>query len=355
MIPPRPSGTRSTTAFLSAIALAMVLSGCGPTDPYTPFDTAPTGTALAMTESWKAVRDQTPLDEIPSDAAWARPLFSDILQLGPWQEGAREQPAGLDTSWAGFTAFEGTRAAVTGIDSVLDKPGHIRTAAGLLDGAFRRWPVHFQDAPIPHIDFACTGFNYSVFPTPDLLLIGSEFFIGPDHPAVQSLPPHLYPRYMQERMVPEHLAGDALRGWLLVHFQEDHYPRQGQLAEELLYWGKVLFVARCLAPDLPAHDLLDYTAEEWAWLQAHEMQVWMELRKDEFLYTTRRMDIQKWTADAPFTKAGNIPQDSPDRIGWYIGLRWVEDYVRRHPDITLAQLMDRHDVLPFLQAYRPAS
>ena len=56
---------------------------------------------------------------------------------------------------------------------------------------------------------------------------------------------------MQERMVPEHLVADALRGWLLVQFQQGHYPAQGQLSQELLYWGKVLFIARCIAPELP--------------------------------------------------------------------------------------------------------
>ena len=67
------------------------------------------------------------------------------------------------------------------------------------------------------------------------------------------------------------------------------------------------------------------------------------------------MDIQRWVADAPFTKAGDVPQDSPDRLGWYMGLRWVEDYMARQANTTLPGLMTQKDVLPFLQAYRPGS
>ena len=88
---------------------------------------------------------------------------------------------------------------------------------------------------------------------------------------------------------------------------------------------------------------------------ANERSVWSELRTEEMLYTRRRMDVQRWTSDAPFTKAGAVPQDSPDRLGWFIGMRWVEDFMARRTDLDLPELMAQEDVLPFLQAYRPGS
>jgi len=286
---------------------------------------------------------------------WEPLLIMDILQLGSWPPRNEGEYAALDSAWKGFTSFEGTRVAINGIDSALAQTGRIETARKQLQAALGRWSQHFPESPIPNLDFAYTGYNYSVYPTNELLMVGCEFFIGADHPAVKGLPPHIYPRYVQERMIPEHMVGDALRGWLLVHFQNDHYPRQGRLADELLYWGKVLFLSRCLAPEVPPYDLLDFTKEEWEWIKAHEMQVWIELRKEEFLYTTQHMDIQRWVADAPFTKAGAVPQESPDRLGWYMGLRWVEDFMRRHPEMGLPELMAQKDVLPFLQSYRPGS
>jgi len=282
-------------------------------------------------------------------------LVDDILQLGPWPPADGERKSLLDSAWSTFTAFKGTRVGVRGIDSTLAEPGTLDRAEEQLSNAFGRWRVHFPDDPVPTLDLGYTGFNFSVYPTDELLLIGCEFFIGADHPAVRELPPSVYPRYMQERMVPEHLVGDALRGWLLVHFQDGHYDPQGRLADELLYWGKVLYIARCLAPDVPPHDLLDWTREEWDWAVTNERSIWTELRQEDMLYTRRRMDIQRWTADAPFTKAGSVPQDSPDRLGWYMGLRWVEDLMVRRTDLDLQELMAQQDVLPFLQAYRPGS
>ncbi|MBK12340.1 MAG: hypothetical protein CL849_02290, partial [Crocinitomicaceae bacterium] len=80
-----------------------------------------------------------------------------------------------------------------------------------------------------------------------------------------------------------------------------------------------------------------------------------ELRREEVLYNRNKMDIKRWPSDAPFTKAGAIPQESPDRLGWVIGLRWVEDLMARRTELDLQGLMDQQEVLPFLQAYRPGS
>lgn len=342
--------------WLLLLAPAILLfPGCSESDPYTPHARPVIKTAISSSSSWSKVATGAPPVAGTLEEGWERALLTEILQLGPWPPADSAGSAALDSLWHGFTTFEGTRMAISGIDSALARPGHLEASREQLLDAFGRFAQHFPETPLPNLDFAYTGFNYSAYPTPELLLIGCEFFLGADHPAVRGLPPQIYPRYMQERMVPNHLPGDALRGWLLVHFQGDHYPRQGRLADELLYWGKVLFTARCLAPDIAPWDLLDFTPEEWAWIQTHEMQVWIELRQEEFLYTSKRQDIQRWVADAPFTKAGAVPQDSPDRLGWYMGMRWVEDFMRRHPEMTLPQLMQQRDVLPFLQSYRPGS
>ena len=341
---------------VASLFALLLFAGCeGQRGDYDRFDVPPSGEPIGVTESWRTVLDHDPLPAPDSaDAAWA-PLVSDILQLGPWPTERPFDRAPLDSAWSAFTAFEGTRAGVRGIDSVLAETRTLNRASDRLRDAFGRWPALFPGQSAPDLDFAYTGFNYSVYPTDELLLIGCEFFLGAQHPAVLGLPPTLYPRYMQERMVPDHLVGDALRGWLLVHFQDTHYDRNGRLAEELLYWGKVLYIARCLSPEMEPHHLMDWTQSEWEWAEANERAIWSELRQEDILYTRRRMDIQRWTADAPFTKAGAVPQESPDRLGWFMGLRWVEDLMARQTDLDLPGLMAEQEVLPFLQAYRPGS
>ena len=342
-------------AFPKWLALLLLLGCTHEKGDYERFNIQPTAIEITTTDTWKSVLNQDPLaNASDADPAMGH-LIRDILKLGPWPPQDQIQQTLLDTAWSSFIHFEGTRIGVEGIDSILATPGGLSRGLNQLSDAFGRWRVHFPNAPVPSIDLAFTGFNYSVYPTDELLLIGCEFFLGAEHPSVRSLPPAIYPRYMQERMVPEHLVGDALRGWLLVHFQDQHYDPQGRLAEELLYWGKVLYLARCLAPDIPTHILLDWTPDEWNWAVKNERTLWTELRQEAVLYNRNKMDIQRWTSDAPFTKAGSIPQESPDRIGWFIGLRWVEDLMTRRTEMDLPSLMNQQEVLPFLQAYRPGS
>ena len=338
-------------------AFGAFLMGCQiESGDYTRFAVQPIGPELTTGSPWVSVLNAEPLPPHPASTDPAlKPLLEDILQLGPWPPENPEERRDLDSAWQGFVTFEGTRSAVQGIDSLLFQTEVLSKAEKQLSRAFGRWQSHFPSAPVPELALAYTGYNYGVYPTDDLLLVGCEFFIGPKHPAVRGLPPTVYPGYMQARMMPEHLIPDALRGWLLVHFQDKHYDPQGQLADELLYWGKVLYLARCLAPDIPPHHFLDWTEAEWNWAQSHERQVWSELRQETFLYTRRRTDIQRWVVDGPFTKAGNVPQDSPDRLGWYMGMRWVEDFMSRKKDLDLPGMMAQKDVLPFLQAYRPNS
>lgn len=342
-------------AFPIWLALLLIAGCTHEKGDYERFRVPPAAMDITVTDTWKSVLHQDPLP-IASEAEPALdPLIRDILKLGPWPPKDKIQHTLLDTAWSTFIHFEGTQIGVHGIDSILAKPGKLDLGLNQLSDAFGRWRAHFPNAPVPAIDLAFTGFNYSVYPTDDLLLIGCEFFLGAEHPSVRSLPPTIYPRYMQERMVPDHLVGDALRGWLLVHFQDQHYDPQGRLSEELLYWGKVLYLTRCFAPDIPPHALLNWTPEEWNWAVKHERTLWTELRREEVLYNRNKMDIQRWTSDAPFTKAGAIPQESPDRLGWFIGLRWVEDLMARRTELDLQGLMHQQEVLPFLQAYRPGS
>ena len=330
-----------------------MLTSCGEPDPYALFDRPPGAGDCTPSASWEQVRDGRALSATDAASGWQETVVTDILNLGPWPPANATEAGALDAAWSGFTRFEGTRIAMGGIDTVLHRSGALEQARQTLCDAFGRLTQHFPSAPQPRLDFAYTGFNYSAYPTDTLLVIGCEFFIGADHAAVQGVPPNIYPRYMQERMVPEHLAGDALRGWLLVHFQDEHYPGQGRLAEELLYWGKVLYIMEQCMPDVPKADLLDWTPEAWAWAEAHERDIWLELQPQDALFDTDRTQFGKWFNEGPFTRYGAIPQDSPDRLGAYMGWRMVSDFMEKHPEVDLAALMEVTDINPVVKAYRP--
>lgn len=283
---------------------------------------------------------------------WAA-YFEHVLQLGAWgsDEGKTTKMDSLTDAFYVFCRHESTRLALAAIDSIVVP--ELAHAEHSLGEAFARFSVHFSEATTPEVFWMYSGFNFSGYPMDELMGVGLEFYLGGDHPVIVGLPRSIYPRYAQRRMKPEHLVSDALRGWLLVHFQRDYHPGRSTTAAEILYWGKVLFIARAIAPDLSLEQILNWDEPELQWAQSHELAVWIQLRKKEILYSKRAADTQRWVRDAPFTAAGAVPQESPDRLGWYMGLRWVEDYMSQNPSASLQELLDEKEVLPFLQSYRP--
>lgn len=221
-----------------------------------------------------------------------------------------------------------------------------------LERAIQRFHHFFPEEPVPGVVWMNSGFNFAVYPTEEHLAIGLDWFLGPEHPIVSTLAPHMFPQYMRERMRPDLIPATALRGWLLVHFSDPWY-RTERCVDELLYWGKVMFILEQCLPEVPSHMLLDWTAEDWAWAAAHERDIWMELQPQDALFSADRLEFGRWFSEGPFTRIRAIPQDSPDRLGAYMGWRMVREYMRANPQTPFSELMAMTDYGPIIKAYRP--
>ena len=121
-----------------------------------------------------------------------------------------------------------------------------------------------------------------------------------------------------------------------AHFSDPWY-RTDRCVDELLYWGKVLYIMEQCMPDAPKADLLDWTPEAWVWAEAHERDIWLELQPQDALFDTDRTQFGKWFNEGPFTRYGAIPQDSPTGSA-YMGWRMVSDFMDKHPEVDLAAL-----------------
>lgn len=221
-----------------------------------------------------------------------------------------------------------------------------------LDEAFRRYRYFFPNDSLPEVVFMNSGFNYGVWPTETHLGIGLDFFIGADHPLVEPLDPTIFPAYTKEKMRAELLVPDALRGWLLVHFQNRCYSDE-TLVESVLYYGKMMYLLELMLPEEAPYRLMDYTPEQLEWVRENERNIWVSFSDQEILYERRKFEMNRWVHDAPFTRAADLPQDTPARVGMWIGWQMVKDYMQRNPEVTPDEMLSIQDPLTFLNAYRP--
>jgi hypothetical protein len=98
---------------------------------------------------------------------------------------------------------------------------------------------------------------------------------------------------------------------------------------------------------------MDWSTESWQWATDNERQVWLELQPQSELFETNRMEFGRWFNEGPFTRAASIPQESPDRLGAWIGWQMVQDFMADHPEMLLSELIALTDPVPVLKSYRP--
>lgn len=270
----------------------------------------------------------------------------EILRIGAYDE--------LQTAQAlqDFSSNDEIRAIDEAIDSISGSPSFLPQQLKDLHRAFNRFEFFFPEERRPQVYCMNSGFNHAVYPIPGALGIGLEWYLGSEHPITQSLPPHLFPQYMRERMDRRFLVSSAFRGWLLVHFSQSWYLTN-RCADEMIFWGKMLFIMEKCFPKMEKHLLLDWSEEDWLWAQENEQAIWLELQPQRELFNTNRMEFGRWFNEGPFTRAAGIPQESPDRLGAYMGWRMASDYMRKNPDATLRDLLIITDPTPIIKAYRP--
>ncbi|MBL7940137.1 MAG: hypothetical protein JNL43_12315 [Flavobacteriales bacterium] len=269
-----------------------------------------------------------------------RIYIEDILQGAPLEDPRLTLVLGRfvnDPDWSS------TQHAV---DSVL---GDLEPQRLQFEEAFRRLKVLFPDSLVPRVITFNSGFNYGIYPTDSVLGVGTEWFIGKDHPVIGYLAPDAFPQYVKDRMRPEMLVPSAIKGWLLVHYTRD--IAGADVLTNLVEAGKVLALLDALLPDVPPAQKFAFSEEQYAWCEANEYNVWKEIVAKDQLFSKSAEDIGRLMNDGPFTNG--YPRESPGHIGEWIGYRMVTAYMKDDPKITFEQLFALDDPREILQHYKP--
>lgn len=267
-----------------------------------------------------------------------------ILQLGP----ARDTST-VDVLQRFMQEMEPMMLA---IDSTSGTSGTLeRESAALLDG-LKRLSIVDPATRIPNVIWMPSGFNFAVYPGDGWVGIGVDWFLGPSHPLLQQLPPAKFPAYRLARMRHDWMASEALKGWLLVEHQRQ-IPPSTRAVDLWLYWGKIMHLSAKCMPDVSPAQWMNWTEEEWAWAVENERSAWGEMKPQARLFSDTPREVMRWFQEGPFTKAGRIPQESPDRLGIFLGWRAVEAAMEAHPEWTTQDLLKLQDPTEVLQAYRP--
>lgn len=218
-----------------------------------------------------------------------------------------------------------------------------------LEKAFAHFRFYFPDDSIPVIFTFQSGFNYKIVPNDTLLGIGLEWYIGSDNNLIKRLSPQAFPLYEKENMEPDYLVVDAVKGFLKVKFQDK--LKMEDLLSVMVFYGKIMYLTDAMLHNKSNAQKMNYTEDKWNWCVDNEKEIWIFLAKNNLLFESEMREITKWVNNGPFTNG--LPQESPSRVGIWMGWQMVKQFMENNPKINLRQMMDMEDNSLFLNNYKP--
>lgn len=200
---------------------------------------------------------------------------------------------------------------------------------------FRHLKFHIPDGKQPkNIVFLNSLFRSGVFCTENEIGIGMEWFLGDSNRVIQKLDPQTFFAWMKEGMDEVYLERDVITGWVETHYVD---PAEGALAEHMIRWGKVLYLTEAAYPHFEENIILRYSKDDYKWALDNEYQFWKYLVDEKLLFKIDERTTNNMVGEGPFTP-GLPDQESPDRLGQFLGYRMVKNYMNNN-EITVEEML----------------
>jgi gliding motility-associated lipoprotein GldB len=274
-------------------------------------------------------------------------FYSDYLQL--------LQVGGHDTSYFKTLHEVFVNQAYGDLKHDVDAvyPGDMAKQNAELTDAYKHIKYYFPQTSLPKVYAFFSGFKAQTTIGNDYIGIGLDMFLGTNsrfYPALIETFPH----YVSRRFTPDNIAPRVVEAIA----REDMFVESDNdksLLSKMIYNGKILYFMDQVLPDVADSTKIGYTDKQIKWCKSFEPQIWGYFLEQNLLYQTDYSKIQTYLNEAPFTPELGSNNESAPKLAVWTGWQIVKEYMDRHPEITLPQLMADNDAQKILNdsKYRP--
>jgi gliding motility-associated lipoprotein GldB len=219
--------------------------------------------------------------------------------------------------------------------------GDISQLKAEFEQAFKNVKSYYPQFKEPKIQTVITGFANDMYVSDSLIIIGLDYFIGPEATfRPNDLPNYILERYQKEFIVPSILL-------ILSEKFNKTDVRDKTLLAEMIYYGKAYYFTSRVLPCTNDSLLIGYSGEEIEEVNENEDIIWASLLHNKVIYETDHEMKKKFIGERP--KVHEIGEKCPGRIGTWIGWEIVESYMKTHDDTSLQQIMSNGDAKAIFQ------
>ena len=212
---------------------------------------------------------------------------------------------------------------------------------------FSRLHYLYPKWEIPTVYLFVSGFNSTVIYYEDMLGVGVDMYLGGDYPYYNNV---VYD-YQRSTMQKEYVVRDVMSMYLAYNIA--YNSKYNRLLEHMIFRGKQMFLLKELLPEEPAWEIIGYSKDQWDWCETYEQAIWNRIMEKRDLFKTESTVRASYLNEGPFT--AEISQESPGRLGVWIGWQIVDSYMRNNEQVTIQELMSEGDAQKILEQsfYKP--
>ena len=217
-----------------------------------------------------------------------------------------------------------------------------------IEEVFKHIKYYFPQTIMPKV-YTVIGemdYNNKAIYANDKLIIALELYLGKEH-KFYTFPVYLKQNFEERQMMPDVVSSFALRSIPA--------PKDISLLSEMIYYGKELYLKDVLLTSYTDAEKIGYLPEQITWCQENESYIWRYFIDESLLYSSDSKLANRFINLAPFSKFYlEIDNESPGRVGQWIGWQIVRSYMENNPKTTVPDLLKMNEKELFERSkYKP--
>jgi hypothetical protein len=219
------------------------------------------------------------------------------------------------------------------------------------DNAFNFYKTYFPNDTVPKIYTFFSEYNYGVIIPPfnNAIGVGLDLFLGENHHEYSN-PALNFPKFLVKTFDQKYIPTKVM-----YLFVEDKIGlvKGNKLLDQMIANGKKMYVVKKCFPNTPDSIIHEYSTKQMEWVAKNEAGIWTFLQKENLLFSTKMDDFQKLLNPSP--NSSGMPAEAPGRTANYIGMKIIEQFVERNPNISLPELIKMSNAQKILELskYKP--
>jgi len=211
--------------------------------------------------------------------------------------------------------------------------------------AFRYFTFHFKSAPLPYRVIYMNKLFSNIHCSDSAITIAPESYLDSESEIISSIPKNQLYEWQKNRMDLQYLERDIAFNWIQVQLFDEI---DKQLAQHIIQAGKILYATNACFPEAEESYILRYSEQDWNWAEQNEDLTWDHLVKEQLLFKNNRRDKANFLNAGPTTVG--LPDESPDRMGQFLGYKMVKGFMEENKKVSLQELL-KIDYNKILQSY----